>query len=127
MPAPSAREIIALRWRVRVALRVLAMLLMLAAIGLAAARVPEFRYQQWFHGHRSSAPRFLGVDWFMPPIAMAACAVALALLGEYGTRFFVPVPGPDCPGCGYDLGNPTGDRCPECGLRLGGPRANDHP
>ncbi|MFI4915518.1 MAG: hypothetical protein ACIAS6_03290 [Phycisphaerales bacterium JB060] len=125
MPAPSAREIIALRWRLRVALRVLAVLLMLAAIGLAAARVPEFRYELWFHGAgSSSAPRFLGVDWFMPPIVLAGVAVALALLGEYGTRFFVPVPRPNCPGCGYDLRTPTSDRCPECGLPLAR-RAND--
>jgi hypothetical protein len=125
MIGPSATDIIALRWRVRVVLRVLAMLLMLTAIGLAAARVPEFRYELWFHGAgSSSAPRVFGIDWFLPPIVMAGTAVALALVGQFAMRLLVPVPKPNCPGCGYDLSHPTSDRCPECGLPLAR-RAND--
>ncbi len=125
MPVPTAREIIATRMRVRVVLRVLAMLVLVAAIGLAIARVPEFRYQSWFHAHRSSAPRFLGVDWFMPSIAMMGVAVLLELLSRYGLRFLVPVPKPICPCCGYDLADLASDRCPECGLWLRPSSAKD--
>lgn len=115
-----------MRWRVRVFLRTLAIILLIGALAWAAIRIPEFRQIQ-----KSAAsgmylePRFFELSWFAIPVVMAGAAAALVLLGQFALPLLVPVPKPNCPGCGYDLSNPTGDHCPECGLRLGAPRAND--
>ncbi|MFI4915516.1 MAG: hypothetical protein ACIAS6_03280 [Phycisphaerales bacterium JB060] len=120
MIGPSANDIIAMRWRVRVVLRVLALVLLISALAWAAIRVPEFRRLQRMSATRIHlTPRFFELSWFAIPVLMAGSAAALALLGQFGLRLLVPVPKPNCPGCGYDLRKPTSDRCPECGLAIG--------
>ena len=128
MIGPSANEITAMRWRVQVVLRVLAVLMFLIALGMAIARVPEFRYQSLFYGQGSrSTPRFLGVDWFLVPIVMVAGSLVIVLVSKLGMGLLVPLPRQGCPGCGYDLSEPASDRCPECGLRIGDAPTRDQP
>lgn len=125
-PTPTAADIVALRWRVTVVLRLLAVLLAICALAWAAIRIPEFRQIQKFSASgMSMKPRYFELSWFAIPIVMFGSSIALVVVGQFAMRFLVPVPKPKCPGCGYDLSEPTSDRCPECGLHIGTPRAND--
>lgn len=134
MIGPSASEIIALRWRVRVVLRVLAVMLLIFALAWTFARMPEYAVQMTMNPERRYdrfetfyAPRFFSITWFGVPCIMSIAAVMTFLLAQFGLRLVVPaVPKPNCPGCGYDLREPSGDTCPECGLPLVR-RANDLP
>lgn len=124
MIGPSANEIIAMRWRVRVILRTLALFLLIGALAWAAIRVPEFRQVQKFAATgMHMKPRYFEPSWFAIPIVLAGGSAALALIGQSGLRLLVPVPKPNCPGCGYDLREPSGEKCPECGLVIGAPSA----
>ncbi|MEQ8843388.1 MAG: hypothetical protein RIB58_00930 [Phycisphaerales bacterium] len=126
MIGPSASDIIALRWKVRTGLRLVAVVLMLVALGWASMRYSDYRYAQGMFAAgmgRTVAP--LHPSFFGIPVLLGAMSLACALLGQFALRLIVSVPRPDCPGCGYDLSNPTSDRCPECGLRLISRRAND--
>ncbi len=119
MIGPSATDIIAMRWRVRVFLRTLAIILLIGALAWAAIRIPEFRQIQKFAASGMyMEPRYFELSWFAIPIVMVGSSIALVTLGQFGLRWLVPVPRPRCPGCGYDLSEPTGDKCPECGLPL---------
>lgn len=125
MIGPTANEIIALRWKVRTGLRLLAIVLLLVALGWASMRYSDYRYAQSMFAAgmgRPVAP--LHPSFFGIPISLGAMSLALALIGQFALPLLVPVPKPNCPGCGYDLRNPTSDRCPECGLPLA-QRAND--
>ncbi|MEO1008641.1 MAG: hypothetical protein AAFX79_08745 [Planctomycetota bacterium] len=126
MPTPTAREIIAMRWRVRVALRGVAVLLLVAAMVIAALRIPTYNKEAaWAAAGYARPPELTSWTWFGVPLAAAAMAVALLLLARFAIAVLVPVPKPGCPGCGYDLSNPTSERCPECGLVIGALPPND--
>lgn len=123
MIGPSANEIIALRWRVRVFLRTLALVLVIGAAGWALVRLPEFRQHLTMAGYGwNQSPRTFQPGWFGVPIVLAGSAIALVLIGQFGVRLLVPLPKPNCPGCGYDLREPSGEKCPECGLVIGAAR-----
>lgn len=126
MIGPSASDIIAMRWRVRVVLRTLAVVLLIGAVAWASIRLPEFRHilKMATTTGMYMKPRFFELSWFAVPVVMAGSAIVLAGLGQFALRLLVPVPKPNCPGCGYDLSEPSGERCPECGLPLAR-RAND--
>jgi len=126
MIGPTADEIVRMRWRVRVALRVLAALLLTTAVAWAVIRTPEFFRLLLYHGPSSSAsPRVIQPQWYGLCIAMVLTAAAAELAARLGMGLLVPVPKGDCPRCGYELADAV-DRCPECGLRVGRSSAN-HP
>ncbi|UYV12618.1 MAG: hypothetical protein NCW75_15165 [Phycisphaera sp.] len=125
MPTPTAREVIALRWRVRIVLRLATFALTLVSLAWAALRLPDFLRIRRFAGTGfAPSPDPLALEWFAFPAAIFAVAVFIALVAQFGIKMIVEVPKPSCPGCGYDLGKPSGDKCPECGLRIGVPRSS---
>lgn len=126
MPAPTAREVVNLRWKVRVGLRLVALALLLIAVSWVPMRYHDYRYARVLYSAGMAQPvRLFQPLYFGIPAALAGSAIACLLLGQLGLRLLVPVPRSWCPKCGYDLSEPVGDRCPECGLRIGDSRAND--
>jgi hypothetical protein len=126
MIGPSASDVIALRWRIRAGLRLATLALTIIALAWAALRLREFLQVRRFAGTGfAPTPDPLALDWFALPIAIFAVAVFLALIAQFGIRMIVEVPKPNCPRCGYDLSEPSGDCCPECGLRLA--QSANHP
>ncbi|MGD1916508.1 MAG: hypothetical protein ACFCBV_10015 [Phycisphaerales bacterium] len=127
MPAPSAQQIILLRLKVRVVLRVLAVVLLLVALGWASMRYSDYSYAQSLFAAGMGRPLGpLHHSFFGIPILLGGMSIACVLLGQFALPLLVPVPKPACPRCGYDLANPTSNTCPECGLRIADQPAN-HP
>lgn len=126
MIGPSADDILAMRWRVRIVLRMATLVLTIVALAWIALQLREFlEVRQVANAGFRQMPHPLDFDWFAVPIVLLVVAVLLALVARFGLGMIVEVPRPRCPKCGYDLDKPTGDKCPECGLRLGHARAND--
>src|SRR6056297_2322950 len=119
MIGPSASDIIAMRWRVRIWLRLATLALTIASVAWAALRLPEFLRVRRFAGTGfAPTPDPMALDWFAMPIAIFAAAVFIALVARFGLKMIVEVPKPKCPGCGYDMRKPTSDTCPECVLAI---------
>jgi hypothetical protein len=123
---PSANDIIAARWRVRIVLRMATLLLTIVALAWIALQLREFlEVRQVASAGFGQMPHPLDFEWFAIPVVLLIVAVVFALVARFGLAMIVDVPRPKCPKCGYDLDKPTSDKCPECGLRLGALRAND--
>ncbi len=120
MTGPTASTIIAARWRVSIALKLVAMLLAIAAFAWAAIRIQPFQYQQRLAaGGFAPIPNATDLDAFGVSIALGIAALLVFLASMFALRWIVPVPRPLCPGCKYDIAQPEGSNCPECGLALG--------
>lgn len=125
MIGPTATDIIAMRWRVRIILRISTLVLTVVALAWIALRLREFlQVRQVAASGFARSPHPLDFEWFAVPIVLVVVAIFVALVAQYGLAMIVEVPKPKCPGCGYDLSKPSGEKCPECGLVIGttGPR-----
>ena len=120
MIGPTATDIIAMRWRVRIILRVSTLVLTVVALAWIALRLREFlQVRQVAASGFARSPHPLDFEWFAVPIVLVVVAIFVALVAQYGLAMIVEVPKPKCPGCGYDLSKPSGEKCPECGLTIG--------
>ncbi|MEQ9095985.1 MAG: hypothetical protein RIE32_06950 [Phycisphaerales bacterium] len=120
MIGPSASEVIAMRWRVRILLRLATLTLTIISLAWIALRLRAFlEVRQMAGSGFARSPHPLDFEWFAIPIAILAVAFVLALVAQFGLAMIVEVPRPKCPGCGYDLSKLSGDKCPECGLLIG--------
>lgn len=120
MIGPTATDIIAMRWRVRIILRVSTLVLTVVALAWIALRLREFlQVRQVAASGFARSPHPLDFEWFAVPIVLVVVAIFVALVAQYGLAMIVEVPKPKCPGCGYDLSKPSGEKCPECGLVIG--------
>ena len=127
MPTPSAQEIIAMRWRVRIVLRLATLCSAIVALAWITLRLREFlQVRQIAASGFARSPHPLDFEWFAVPIVILIVALFLALVAQFGLAMIVEVPRPRCPKCGYDLSEPSGERCPECGIRISPARANHH-
>jgi len=127
MIGPSATDIIAMRWRVRILLRLATLTLTIIALAWIALRLREFfEVRQMAGSGFARSPNPLDFDWFAVPVAILAVAFVLALVAQFGLAMIVEVPRAKCPKCGYDLSKPASNTCPECGLQIT-PNDANHP
>ena len=127
MIGPSATEIIAMRWRVRIVLRLATLCLTVVALAWIALRLREFlQVRQIAASGFAPSPHPLDFEWFAVPVVILAVALFLALVAQFGMAMIVEAPRPRCPKCGYDLSKPTSEQCPECGLHIH-PSRGHHP
>lgn len=125
-PAPSASQIIAMRWRVRILLRLATLTLTIIALAWIGLRLREFlEVRQMAGSGFAPSPYPLDFEWFAIPIAILTVAFVLALVAQFGLAMIVEVPRAKCPKCGYDLSEAASNRCPECGLYIADVPAND--
>lgn len=127
MIVPNANEVIAMRWRVRILLRLATLILTIIALAWIGLRLRDFLHvRQIASSGFARSPHPLDFEWFAVPIAILAVALVLALVAQFGLAMIVEVPRLKCPKCGYDLSDLRGDRCPECGTRLRGSSSEEN-
>ena len=93
MIGPSATDIIAMRWRVRILLRLATLTLTIIALAWIALRLREFfEVRQMAGSGFARSPNPLDFDWFAVPVAILAVAFVLALVAQFGLAMIVAAP-----------------------------------
>jgi hypothetical protein len=120
--SPSMEAVRRTRYWVVVVLRVVAALLVIAAVvGMWKLVARTVEYELWQRQGRNTMLRWsLPVSLLLSQGPFLLAAAALVRWETTVARWLVPMPRAGCPECGYAMTTGPGARCPECGLAAGG-------